>query len=110
MAGLTTSQRRGLSKREGFLLCKQAFARYRKARELEPDMPHAGREHLEEIQAVVDIVGAQFVIEIPQPDGVPQLVQFNPKRLRGGIDLSSPGGEQLTVPLTGEPGPKRSMV
>lgn len=110
MSGLTSSQRRGLSKREGFQLIKEAFARYRRARDFEG--PLAGREHLEEIQAIVDIVGAQFVLEIPQADGTPQLVQFNPKRLRGGVIIGGPetGGAVHNVPLMGEPGPKRSMV
>lgn len=68
-----------MTKDEGMERIQSAFRRYREAR-LED--PFGGREYLEEIQAIVDMVDAPFLFKIPQPDGVPYQIKFLPKRLR----------------------------
>jgi len=78
---------RYITKEDGLERIKAAFKRYRQAR-LEGSS-FDGREHLEEIQGIVDMVDAPFEFSFPQPDGVPKRWKFLPKRLRGAVDLST---------------------
>ena len=81
---------------DGTKAIKRAWRRYVEVRA--SGSPTAGREHLEEIQHIVDLVGKRFVFKIPQPDGVPAKLEFLPAWMRGPLIGDAPASVPIIAP------------
>lgn len=60
-----------LTPREAHARIMECYGQYQKKKD---------RNRLEEIQGIVDVVGRAFEIRIPQKDGIPQRVRFEPRK------------------------------
>lgn len=42
------------------------------------------RDRLEQIQQIVNKIGRAYEVSVPQPDGIPHRIRFQPQKGRGG--------------------------